>query len=260
MDWSRAKTILIIAFILFDLYLAVQLGQMMQQKSHLLQSDKINEQQISHLLKANQIELAAPKPKDIGQTDAFKANITRMPQSEGWEQDEKGGYVKKFSVLPSYKNMNGLEQILNSQIKVFRDFHFSEKDSTTNKIVFLQWHKGKPIFDGRLEVRVLKGKIQSIRIVHFELKEPSSVKLISFSNALYNLIVSGKLEKNSKITAAELGYKARTYAVDNGDSILIPYWRFYAGNKSLDVNAQGLNEDVEATPQQQNEDKGKKSS
>jgi regulatory protein YycI of two-component signal transduction system YycFG len=260
MDWSRAKTILIIAFVILDLFLASQLNQMMQQKSQYVKANNITDQQIRSLLKDAQITLTAPKPENLPKVDFYKATITAM---EGWQKDEQGGSIKNYPVPRSFRNDKELEHLLSEQIPFFHEYRRSVYDTVPNKkIVFLQTSQGHTIFDGRIEVNLADNrKVESIRVVHYQLKEPSAVKLISFNTALFRLINSGETNKNTTITSAELGYRAKTYPTASDEFVLIPYWRFRVGNETLYVNAmnRGSNDDVEVVPsERQIENKGKK--
>ncbi len=260
MDWSRAKTILIVAFVILDLFLAAQLNQMMQQKSQYVEANNITDQQIRSLLKDAQITLTAPKPEYPPQIDFYKATITAM---EGWQKDEQGGSVKNFSVPVSFKSDKDLERLLSEQIPFFHEYRRSEYDTVPGKtIVFLQTRQGHTIFDGRIEVNLAGNrKIESIRVVHYQLKDPSAVKLISFNTALLRLIDSGETNKNTAITSAQLGYRAKTYPTASDEFVLIPYWRFQVGSETMYVNAmnRGSNDDVEVVPsERQIESKGKK--
>ncbi|SEM82196.1 two-component system regulatory protein YycI [Lihuaxuella thermophila] len=260
MDWSRAKTILIIAFVILDLFLASQLNEMMQQKSQYVKANHITDQQINSLLKDAQVKLTASKPDNLSQINFYKATIHAMA---GWQKDEQGGSVKNFPVPLSYQNDQDLERLLKEQIPFFHEYRRSAYDSVPNKkIVFLQTSRGHTIFDGRIEVNLAGSrKVESIRVVHYQLKNPSAVKLISFNTALFRLINSGETNKNTAITSAELGYRAKTYPTASDEFVLIPYWRFRVGNETLYVNAmnRGSNDDVEVVPsEKQIENKGKK--
>lgn len=243
MDWSRAKTILIVTFIIFDLFLGAQLSETMQQKSMVAKTNKMTDQQVNTLLKTNQIQLKAPKPADLSQMHAYNATITPM---DGWNRDyETGGYKKTLNL--SYTHQHELKELLNKQIPFFEEYRLDQALSSGNKIVYLQMKNEKPIFDGKIEIHVAKGMIESVRVVHYDLKETTPINLISFNNALVRIVTNEEIQKNSSITQVELGYRAKAYRNASQDFILFPYWRFHTENQILDLNATilGVNENVE---------------
>jgi len=257
MDWSRAKTILILAFVVLNLFLGSQLSQSMRQKSEILHTSKVTEQQVNQLLKENQIQYVTkdkPYPDQIG---AYQAAITSLHPE--WKQDEEGGHIKNYSPAHPYKNRQDLERFLKREIPFFTDYRF--ESSSSKKIVYLQHDdNGRPIFDGKVEVNLASpGRIGSIRVVHYTLTQLQAVKLIDPYSALYRLITNWGPQKNSIITEPNLGYRAKAYT-SREDYILIPYWRFKVGQVPVYINAtqRGLSEDVETAPDTQTDSKGTK--
>lgn len=249
MDWSRAKSILILTFVVLNLFLATQLTQSMRQKSEILNTNQVTEQQVNQLLKENKLQYITNDTPYPNQIEAYQAEITHLDPP--WKQDEEGGYIKTFSPAHSYKNNQELNQFLLREIPFFADYQLTS--SSPKKMIYLQRVNGRLIYDGKIEVNLTSpGKIQSIRVVHYSLKKLSPVKLIEPTIALYRLITNWGPPKNTVISEAELGYRAKAFTSPDEDYILIPYWRFKAGQVSVFINAtqRGLSEDVEVTDSQ----------
>lgn len=233
MDWSRAKNILIVAFIVLNLFLGAQLNQAIEQRSRYLENDRLSNSEINNLLKDNQIQLTATRPPEPSNAYFYKAITTSL--SGEWKKDEQGVYQKTLQM--PYKDLKELDALLSKEVPYFKDYQLSTNQSVEgSKHVYLQMLDGKPFFDGKLEVFLANNQIRSIRIIHFESTQTPSEKVIPLNNALYRLITSGEVEKNSKIHAIQLGYKAKVYYA-NEDYILVPYWRFHINNQVIDVNA-----------------------
>jgi regulatory protein YycI of two-component signal transduction system YycFG len=255
MDWSRAKTILIIAFIILDLFLGAQLSQTMQQKSQFVKEQVMIP--INKLL--NQKHIKRPQTPHVPK-QLDKATVS--PMKGNWKKDERGGYVKEFSPPLLFRNQQELLRILKEQIPFFDQYRYIPSLSTSNQQIYLQQAGNYLVFDGNIIVHLSDShRLASIRIIHFQLSKVSHVKLVSFDTALYRL-VTGWNKSNYTIAQATLGYQSIAYPTDGEDYyLLIPAWHFQVGKDHLLVNAtnNGLNEGVEVTPMlQQIENKGTK--
>ncbi|SHE85790.1 Two-component signal transduction system YycFG, regulatory protein YycI [Seinonella peptonophila] len=233
MDWNRAKTIFIISFVVLDLFLGLQVSQIMEAKSRYLESNEITENQIRDLLEANHIRLSVPFPKEIRNIPVHQATITTLT---GWERDEKWAYRKRWEKGIQFKDERSLQRFLKQQLPFFDQFQPEPKLFTADRKVYIQNHNGIPIFDGRVVCEFSKGKLVAIHVLHFQLKKETAVEFIPFNNALNNLITSGKLPRNSTITQIELGYRSPYYA-NPQEVILVPVWRFQANQKYYYTNA-----------------------
>jgi regulatory protein YycI of two-component signal transduction system YycFG len=249
MDWSRAKTIFIIAFLILDLFLGAQLSHTMQQQSQFVVEHDISPQQLQQTLKQAKIKFKAKWPSPPKQLNTYKATITTMDQS--WKRDEKGGYTKEFGKPLPYKNQRDLEGILRKEIPFFDDYEYIPTLSNPSKRqIYLQMVQNHPIYDGKIEVD-FSGlhRIHSIHVTHFQLEKVQASKLIPFNNALYNFI-TGWNKTDFTIRGAILGYQAKVYPGTSEDYWLIPYWCFQVEGSQLFVNAtnRGGDEEVETGP------------
>jgi|GEM_PF-4367168 len=227
MDWSRAKTIFIISFILLDLFLAAQINQMIEQKSNYLKTDEISEEQIRELLESNQIRIATKIPNDTTQTPALQTKITPV---SNWNYNEKWIYQYSFSTPMPIQNRAMLEQYLQKKLPFFQDYRYSSEYSTNHKYIYLQHYNQRPIFDGKIVCHLQNGKLTHLQVLHFQIKGQVNIEFISFNQALFNFIHRNSLPKGAKITKIELGYRSMYYPSPN-EVILVPVWRFTVNNK-----------------------------
>ncbi len=227
MDWSRAKTIFIISFILLDLFLAAQINQMIEQKSNYLKTDEISEEQIRELLEAHQIEITATIPNRTTQIPALQATITPILN---WDYDEKWVYHHSFKPPIPAPDPETLQKYLREKFPFFHEYTYSKEPSNPNQRIFLQQYNHHPIFDGKIVCNLKNGQMVNIQVLHFQVKDRVNVDFISFNHALFNFIARESLPKGAKITSIELGYRSMYYPGPN-EVILVPVWRFTVDNK-----------------------------
>jgi regulatory protein YycI of two-component signal transduction system YycFG len=248
MDWSRAKTTLMIAFILLNLFLMVQLHDVRLQKSS-IQTDRADKTQVDHLLAENQITLTPRSPVEFQSLAPYKATISAFA-GQGWQKEERGGYRKTFSEPPPVQEIAERNRFLQGNVPYFGEYQLVESASTSSKHhVYMQKSKnGYLIYDGRIEVDCTDSAWM-VRVIHYELKEASagSDQPTDYYTALYRLITSGKVASKSTISSVQLVYRAKSIPNVSEDILLVPYWYFHVDANTFELNAtyRGLSESVE---------------
>lgn len=227
MDWSRAKTIFIISFILLDLFLAAQINQMIEQKSNYLKTDELSEEQIHELLEVHEIKIATSIPDRSTQIPALQTTISPIFD---WDYDEKWMYHKVFQPPIPIKDQATLEKYLKEKIPVFHEYTYSKEYSDGERFTYLQQAEQHPIFDGRMVCHLKNKQLTKIQVLNFQIREKIHVDFIPFNRALYNLITRENLPKGAKISDIQLGYRSLYYPSPN-EVILVPVWRFTVNNK-----------------------------
>jgi regulatory protein YycI of two-component signal transduction system YycFG len=248
MDWSRAKTTLMIAFVLLNLFLLVQLHDVHLQKSS-IQTDRADKTQVDHLLAESQITLTPRSPVEFTALASYKATVSTLA-GPGWQKDERGGYTKAFAEpLPAQK-IPELNRFLQGNVPYFNEYQLVESTPTSMQhLVYIQKsEKGYLIYDGRIEVNYTDSTWM-VRVVHYELKEASagSEQPIDYYTALYRLLTSGKVAPKSTISSVQLVYRAKSIPNMSEDILFVPYWYFYVDSDVFELNAtyHGLSESVE---------------
>ncbi|MBA4548069.1 two-component system regulatory protein YycI [Thermoactinomyces intermedius] len=252
MDWSRAKSILIATFFILDLFLGLQLSQMMQTQSKIIREDQINRKQIDQLL--DQVHVNARldqlEKKDYpGQLTVYKAMISEL--GNPWVKEKQGSYIQTFSPGLPFQNEQDLTRILNQQIPFFQDFRYFKAFSSDKKRVYVQVVDQIPLFNGKVEVHLNGKQIEAIRVLHFNhLEKLSSVSAVNLRTALYRLITNWEFNNNTTINDANIAYRSKLYNSVNNEHILLPYWYFEVGSDYLliQANNRGQNEGVEKIP------------
>jgi regulatory protein YycI of two-component signal transduction system YycFG len=238
MDWSRAKTILIITFLILDIFLAAQINHTFEEKSLFVKTGNVSDQQVQKFLKDNHVSMMV-KPHKIKEVSPYTAEIS--PLSQGWSQEETGAYTKNYAHPPKVTNTHTLNTFLRKEIPYFSSY--KKVQEISQKITYIQFAEGFPLFDAKLEVNLTKDhRIQSLQVLHFQTTKIKKINLISFNNALYNLLYSDDLSRfeNPSITDIIFGYRARSDPNTTNSYYLMPYWRFVINGKHfVDVNALG---------------------
>ncbi|MXQ53042.1 two-component system regulatory protein YycI [Shimazuella alba] len=233
MDWQRAQTYLITAFVLVNIFLLYQIQQTMEQKNASLDYDKISNTQIKSLLEDNQIDLDVPRPKDVDELKIWQGTPSTI---EGWQKLEHG-YSKRFSTGLAVHSAEQLKKLLAKEVPYFSEYQLLSKPAKlTGKWVFVQHIDQRPLYDGRVEIEVSNNQIKSLYMTHYDLQETSNVVAVTdFNTALYNLINSTASNKTQHIQKIQLGYQSQFY--NNQTYLFIPVWRFQLDKKEYDVHA-----------------------
>lgn len=256
MDWSRAKTILIFTFIMLNLFLGLQLNQLVEQQSDYVETEEISLMQLKQIAKKNNIRFADEPSQTPVRLSAYNATITPIKQ-DGWKRDERGSYSKTFASPLPFQNDRKLNELLSREVPYFANY---QRTSTLKeKRTYVQTVNGRPIWDATLEVEFAGNAIKALRIVHYELTQlPTQEELLPYPSALYQVIINLNTSGPTSIDHPKLGYRAKAYSGER--QILVPYWQFEVGNNLIYVNAikRGANEKIEIVPKQQTESKGSK--
>ncbi|MDR6225402.1 two-component system regulatory protein YycI [Desmospora profundinema] len=229
MDWSKAKTILILAFLALNLFLAGQLLEARVEQSEDLDTTESTKRELDQLAQEKEIDIRVELPTDVPPVTYLEATPTN-PGSE-WKTEADGSYSKKWEtpLIPV--------QELKKQAVNFTDYRYHADDSNPVQRVYYQYRANRPLFDASLTVQVEEGKIASIQQTHFEIKQNNTPAQtgVTAHTALLSLIESGKLNKGETVTAVELGYHGSSYEATV--RILSPVWRIQTDKKDTYVNA-----------------------
>ncbi|MRG26694.1 two-component system regulatory protein YycI [Laceyella tengchongensis] len=256
MDWSRAKTILIIAFIVLNLFLGLQLNQLVKQQSDYVETEEISLAQLKQIAKKSRIQFPEEPDNTPTTLAAYKATVTPI-RLAGWKKNELNGYSKTYATPLTFRNERELNRLLSREVPRFGDYKLME--TSRDKRIYMQHVKGRPILDAVLEVELAASSIKAIHVVHYDLSQsPTAEELMTYPSALYQVITNLNTKGPASITNPKLGYRA-AYGGSKEEYILVPYWRFEFGNNWIYLNAtkREAKEKMEIVPKQSIESKGK---
>lgn len=233
MDWSRAKTLLIIAFVALNLFLTVQVIQAWVEKSQMQNGSDSIRRELSQILRDKKIE-TPDIPQNPPPVSVLEARIASPGQ--GWEPIPDGGYGKTFDPPIALSGPDQLDALLEKHVPSFREYRLVHRKGDTR--IYLQYWKERPLYGSRLEVKLSGGRsLQSLKLVRLSIKEGKDAQTpVPASFALLNLVESGKVSKGTVFTQIELGYHGQSY--DAKTRVLSPVWKFAAADgQTYYVNA-----------------------
>jgi regulatory protein YycI of two-component signal transduction system YycFG len=246
MDWSRAKTILLMAFLTLNLILGYQLWASRVDQSELASGSQGTVEEVDRLLKSKGIRVAVEIPKEAPKLggitvqfdDQYKSGLDlTLPEPFTW------------SAVPAKSPAK--EQFLKQYIE-WADKYMPDPVNSTSAIhSFMEMVGTYPIFDIRLDLKEVEGRIVSYSQAYVEVlpsedsKENQEQKVIPANIALRSL-AENYLPGGTTITDIRLGYHGQLY--NSQTQFILPSWRIATSQGDLYyINA--LNGAVEA-PQQ----------
>lgn len=254
MDWRRAKTILIIAFLTLDLYLGSLLYTNYRENNSWVAKNTISDSQIQDLAQSKSINLDQLKEEPhVPEEMSVYSGTTTQLELESWNPVGDGVYEK---ILPTpllvKANPKEIKALLQQeQLPNLDEFQFSRMEISKNAIVIYQTKNGFRIFNGTIRLKLnSKKEVISYRFSHYKLEElPQPHRPNKFNNALASLLLQSKTK--ATIQSAELGYQRNNYLREDKDSIIIPIWRFQVGSNYYYVSttsSDSINSIQPATP------------
>ncbi len=254
MDWSKIKTIFIVAFLLLDFYLIYEYTQLKKDNEQFETEEP--ETPISKTLALDGIKYDEDKfPTNVekGQYLTAKSMTFSDEDVEGLEKDRLSGQSIRV------QDSTMLQSILEKPIKLSGDFKKEEladyiKNNILNGDQYVFWEKKDNTityyqqYNGKTLYHNLKGELTFLvneenNIVSYNQTYLQDIKefdeketLVKPLEAIYALYKNAYLEMGTYISNVELGY----YSQQNAPSVqlLAPTWKItLKGQKNLYVNA-----------------------
>ncbi len=238
MEWGKAKTILIIAFIVLNITLYVQLRTHNEQLS--IRNVTMSEfsEDVKTLMKSRNIQLKANMPIV---TDQMK-QLTVTYLQNGEQKLAKA--MKPPISLQSGLNSQKFKQELERKITGLKmsDYQYDQQLSSTNELVYHQLYEGVPMFEVNMRIETNNNRAVTIRrdIVTIEAGEQQDIisSYTAVSNLIENYLIDGAV-----IESVQLGFHGQRF--ESSKQFLTPFWRvILADGQSYYVHA--LNGAVEA--------------
>lgn len=261
MDWRRAKTILIIAFLILDSFLLYQLWTGREHEVEMGQQNTATSSNLQDVLKARNIKLQIEMPAEM--PEMYYVNIRygelqQVNKNKLLNQVIKmEGHILQSRFLdplpsPGYPTKGDIHRIYKEHILFFDDYKLDSKMNYPNQLVYHQLWNGRPFFGATLELNLINQNVISYRQIHYEVvNKGSGKKVISSVTALHTLIENNMIGNGESIHAIDLGYYGHTYDADI--QVIAPVWRIIHGSNQVDyVNAiTGVIEKAPSLPKKQ---------
>ncbi|MBO9608800.1 MAG: two-component system regulatory protein YycI [Paenibacillaceae bacterium] len=219
MDWSRAKTILIVSFFFLNVLLGYQLWAVRFDQSTSAADKKSLIEETNKLLESKNIRVLTKVPEE---TPLMKQLTVKLDEKSRNPAVVALTTPLRVSGMPG---KSGFRDLL-AKAKVPHAALYSADPAISTEIVYMlhQNEQNVPLFDATLQLFVSGGEISGYKQTYVEVQsggEQKEQKVISAYTAIRAL--AEKIPDGSIITDIKLGYHGQQY--DSETQVLLPYWR-----------------------------------
>lgn len=231
MDWSRAKSILIFAFLCLNLILAYQLWADRFSQTALNRDAANQEAEMKKLLESKNIRVITDIPKETPKLSVINVRFMeqyRKPKEVRLEQPIRFISLLSRSTLREIESKTSLDH--------FSSYRLDNAISQNDEFVFHQIYRELPMFDVTLQLFAQDGEITGYKQTYVEVKsgvepdDPEGQKIITAFAAVRSL-AENYLSEGSVITDIQLGYHGQLY--DSEDQSFVPNWRILLSDREL---------------------------
>lgn len=225
MDWGRAKTILIMSFLLLNIVLGIQLWSSRADILELEANPGATAEELQRLVKSKNIQVPADIPKELPK---LKEIVVKFDEKLTPEEPIPLRTPFKFDPLI---NKGPFKDVLSrTGIAHVGAYEFDPMTSLGGTYVFHQLYRSLPMFEVQLELIEEKGQVTSYRQGYAEVQsedDQKEQKVISPYIALRSMI-ENYLPTGSVITGVRLGYHGQVY--NSQTMYMVPSWRVSLAN------------------------------
>lgn len=219
MDWSRAKTILILSFLALNLVLGYELWAGKWNLGDSKQTNADLAVELNKLLQSRGIRLEATVPKDIPK---MKEIVVKLVDGERFNKRMTLSVPIRYNRFISKGTLKDLTDSPIEKAEAYRYDPFLSKDGL---YVLNQMHGDYPMFDVNLELFLTNGEVTGYRQAYANIdngaESKEEKKVISAYTALRTLI-DKYLPNGAVIQDVRLGYHGQFF---DSDGLLVPTWR-----------------------------------
>lgn len=219
MDWGRAKSALIISFLLLNILLGYQLWNSRYGSARSFSDTSMLIEETNQLLKSKNIKLQARDiRKDMPKLKAVNyKEVVNTSQLVALKEPISSSTLFSRSVKKATLTKAGISYV--------EFFQTDPAISRENVQVYNQMYNGLPMFDIHLQLFEEKGKITGYKQVYVEVqsgRDSKEQKVISAYSAIHS-VAENNLSDNAVITDVALGYHGQRYESDT--QYMLPTWR-----------------------------------
>ncbi|TVY10727.1 two-component system regulatory protein YycI [Paenibacillus cremeus] len=225
MDWGRAKTILILSFLLLNAVLGIQLWSSRSDLLDLEANPSGAAEEIQRLLKSKNIQVPAEIPKDVPKLKEIVAKF-----DENLTPGKPIPLQKPFKFDPLITKGSFKDVLSKTGIPKIDMYQWDPMTSVNGTYIFHQMYGRLPMFEVQVELQEKAGLVSTYRQGYVEVQpegDQKEQKVISAYIALRSLI-ENFLPQGAVITGVQLGYHGQVY---NSQTLnMWPSWRVSLSN------------------------------
>ncbi len=240
MDWGRAKTILILSFLLLNLTLGYELWA----NQWLLGDKKTSADQaveLNKLMQTRGIRLETEIPKDVPKMREIVVK---------WV--EGNSYGRKIVLAEPLKynrfiSKGTLKELTDGPISNSEEYRYDPLSGKDGQYIMNQMHGEYPMFDVNLELFMTNGEISAYKQTFVEVEEAGDDKEEKKVIAAYTVLrtlTEKYLPNGAVIQDVRLGYHGQIF--DSEKRLLVPTWRVAVQGGDL-FYVHGFRGDVESS-------------
>jgi regulatory protein YycI of two-component signal transduction system YycFG len=230
MEWGRAKTILIVSFIVLNVLLAMQLFDSRQKVFVQNTATESFSQDIQRLMAEKRISVNTAMPGTVEQLEQITIRFA--------DETEQEGVVKFDEPIPLSDPPGSGEFAQRLQLRIASlnmaeyqwDKHFRDAEDARPVHVFHQLYQGLPMFEVNLKLYHENGAVVAYERDRVEIVPGAEQKLISSYTAVSTLI-ENVLPDDSAIDQVELGYHGQLF--NSAEQFLTPFWRVFLADGTV---------------------------
>lgn len=244
MDWSRAKTILIISFALLNVLLGYQLWVSWneQNEANVVSSQAVEE--LNQLLASEQIDLRDTLPMDLHKMGYLQAKVVR--------KDEKWKPLQPQVDVPlEGDRKDELSEALQPQIENLSKYGLDEAALRDGEWTYYQLSGDFPIYAAPIELKREGNRLTAYRQVEVAITSRERANIVVSAHAALKSVVEAQLiPSGSTIEEVQLGYTGQLN--EEEAQFLVPVWCILAkGKDPLYVNALTGGVESESWPEEE---------
>ncbi|MBO8172141.1 MAG: two-component system regulatory protein YycI [Bacillaceae bacterium] len=237
MDWSRAKTLLILSFLFLDFFLGWQLW-VNRGDLQVMEQNLGGDARFEDFLQKHDIILKTDIPTDT--PDMYYLHVrygahqlTQQMNRQGQSIELKEGVVEsEFNepiAVEKPASPDDWPVDLKNRIYDFDQYRYDPYQR--DRFTFIQVYDGLPMFNAVLQLDWVNGTVRGYEQTYFQVvNRGSGRKVISASIALRGLVENGLIRRGENIESIQLGYYSPTYNAEI--QVLSPVWRI-VHNKTI---------------------------
>ena len=254
MDWSKAKTILIVTFLLLDLFLGYQVIHSYNRDRAGMPQGELIPSSMDELLQSRSIKLTANIPS--GTPDmyyihvrftGFAGHIEKLTGQPETASRGNGVFVTFDGPLPvpNPENRADLLKFMEPYIAFSRDYAYDTWASTKHTAHYVQMYQRYPLFSVPLDVRMKGSRVFGYSQKHVQIiSQGNGRRMIPALAAVRTLIDNGYIRYGETISDISIGYYGHMYDADI--QVLAPVWRIIHTGGTQYVN--GITGAIEQMP------------
>ena len=214
MDWSKTKTIFILAFLLLNIILGWQIYT--KQTEYLQDTQTTNStQELANIVRLQQINITGPVPKEIPDLYFIQVKKTEFYQNSK--------LVEPIRVETS-SSQKQITSKLQKTIRHLTEYEYDHANSSIQQIVYNQRIEGYPYFGSSLILPIIDGETIAYSQDYYQVVERGPNRQVISANAALRTALDHQLiPKNSDIQEIQLGFYKQAFPEDI--QVFVPVWR-----------------------------------